>query len=96
MRLAAVAITKRFMSVKIRMKRIGAKNTPVFRIVEADGRSPRDGMSIEEIGTYPPLKKGENFTLNLDRANYWVSKGAQPSDTVASFIRKAKKAIAAA
>jgi small subunit ribosomal protein S16 len=95
MRLAAVAITKRFMSVKIRMKRIGAKNTPVFRIVVADGRSPRDGMSIEEIGTYQPLKKGENFTLNLDRANYWVSKGAQPSDTVASFIRKAKKAIAA-
>ena len=95
MRLAAVAITKRFMSVKIRMKRIGAKNTPVFRIVVADGRSPRDGMSIEEIGTYQPLKKGENYTLNLDRANYWVSKGAQPSDTVASFIRKAKKATAA-
>ena len=83
------------MSVKIRMKRIGAKNTPVFRIVVADGRSPRDGMSIEEIGTYQPLKKGDNFTLNLDRANYWVSKGAQPSDTVASFIRKAKRATAA-
>jgi len=84
------------MSVKIRMKRIGTKNTPVFRIVVADGRSPRDGKCIEELGTYQPLKTGDNFTLKLDRANYWVSKGAQPSDTVASFIRKAKKSAAAA
>ena len=82
------------MSVKIRMKRIGAKNTPVYRIVVADGRSPRDGKCIEELGTYQPLKKGENYTLKLDRANYWVSKGAQPSDTVASFIKKARKAAA--
>jgi small subunit ribosomal protein S16 len=84
------------MSVKIRMKRIGAKNTPVFRIVVADSRSPRDGRCIEELGTYQPLKKGDNYTLNLDRATYWVGKGAQPSDTVASFIRKAKKSVAAA
>ena len=77
------------------MKRIGAKNTPAFRIVVADSRSPRDGKCIEELGTYLPLKKGDNYTLNLDRANYWVSKGAQPSDTVASFIRKAKKSAAA-
>jgi small subunit ribosomal protein S16 len=84
------------MSVKIRMKRIGAKNTPVFRIVVADSRSPRDGKCIEELGTYQPLKKGDNYTLNLDRADYWVSKGAQPSDTVASFLRKAKKAAAVA
>lgn len=78
------------------MKRIGAKNTPVFRIVVADGRSPRDGKCIEELGTYQPLKKGDNYTLDLDRANYWVSKGAQPSDTVASFIKKARKAAASA
>ena len=78
------------------MKRIGTKNTPVFRIVVADGRSPRDGKCLEELGTYQPLKKGDNFTLDLDRANYWVSKGAQPSDTVASFIRKKKKAAVAA
>ena len=78
------------------MKRIGAKNTPVFRIVVADSRSPRDGKCIEEIGTYQPLKKGDNYTLNLDRANYWLGNGAQPSDTVASFIRKAKKAAPAA
>ncbi|MBC8003061.1 MAG: 30S ribosomal protein S16 [Opitutaceae bacterium] len=83
------------MSVKIRMKRGGAKNNPVFRIVVADCRSPRDGRFIEEIGTYQPLKQGLNFTINLDRANYWVSKGAQPSDTVASFIKKAGKVAVA-
>ena len=78
------------------MKRIGAKNQPVFRIVVADGRSPRDGKCIEELGTYQPRNKGQNFTLNLERAKYWISKGAQPSDTVASFIKKAGKAAAAA
>ena len=78
------------------MKRIGAKNTPAYRIVVADSRSPRDGKCIEELGTYQPLKKGDNYTLNLDRANYWVGKGAQPSETVASFIKKAAKAAPAA
>jgi small subunit ribosomal protein S16 len=77
------------------MKRIGAKNQPAFRIVVADGRSPRDGKCIEELGTYLPKNKGQNFTLNLERAKYWISKGAQPSDTVASFIKKAGKAAAA-
>jgi small subunit ribosomal protein S16 len=84
------------MAVKIRMKRVGAKNAPVFRIVVADSRSPRDGKFIEEIGTYQPLKKGDNFNMDLERAKYWLSKGAQPSDTVASFIKKATKAAAAA
>ena len=74
------------------MKRVGAKNSPFFRIVVADSRSPRDGKFIEEIGSYQPLKQGDNFILKLDRAQYWVSKGAQPSDTVASFIKKAGKA----
>jgi len=78
------------------MKRVGAKNTPAFRIVVADSRSPRDGKCIEELGTYLPLKKGDNYTLKLDRADYWLSKGAQPSDTVASFIKKAKKSATAA
>ena len=87
---------RRFMAVKIRMKRVGAKNAPVYRIVVADGRSPRDGRFIEELGTYQPLKKGDNFTLDLERAKYWLSKGAQPSETVASFIKKAGKAAAAA
>jgi small subunit ribosomal protein S16 len=84
------------MSVKIRMKRVGTKNAPVFRIVVADGRSPRDGKFIEEIGVYQPLKSGDNFTLKLDRAQYWIGQGAQPSDTVASFIKKAGKAAPAA
>lgn len=84
------------MAVKIRMKRVGAKNTPVFRIVVADGRSPRDGKFIEEIGTYWPEKKSDNVKFDLERAKYWLGKGAQPSDTVASFIKKAIKAAAAA
>jgi small subunit ribosomal protein S16 len=85
----------KFMAVKIRMKRVGAKNAPVYRIVVADGRSPRDGKFIEELGTYQPLKPGDNFTLKLDRAKYWVSQGAQPSETVASLIKKAGKAVPA-
>ena len=80
------------MSVRIRMKRVGTKNTPVYRIVVADSRSPRDGKFIEELGTYQPLKKDNNFVLDLERAKYWVGKGAQPSETVASFIKKASKA----
>ena len=78
------------------MKRIGTTNTPAYRIVVADSRSPRDGKFIEEIGTYQPLKKSDNFTLNLDRAEYWLGKGAQPSETVASFLKKARKAKPAA
>jgi small subunit ribosomal protein S16 len=74
------------------MKRVGAKNKPAFRIVVADSRSPRDGKFIEEVGTYQPRKKGDNFALDLERVKYWLSKGAQPSDTVASFIKKASKA----
>jgi small subunit ribosomal protein S16 len=84
------------MAVKIRMKRVGAKNAPVFRIVVADSRSPRDGKFIEELGTYQPLRKGDNFTMDMERAKYWLSKGAQPSETVASFIKRANKAAAAA
>jgi len=84
------------MAVKIRMKRIGAKNAPVFRIVVADSRSPRDGKFIEELGTYHPRKKTDNVKFDLERAKYWISKGALPSDTVASFIKKASKAAAAA
>ena len=83
------------MAVKIRMKRVGAKNKPVFRIVVADSRSPRDGKFIEELGTYLPRQKGDNFTMDLERAKYWLSKGAQPSETVASIIKKAAKAAVA-
>lgn len=80
--------------VKIRLKRAGAKNTPAYRIVVADSRSPRDGRFIEEIGSYTPLQKGVDYRLKLDRAEYWLGKGAQPTETVASFIREARKQAA--
>ena len=83
------------MAVRIRLKRIGTKNTPAYRIVVTDARNPRDGRFIEEIGSYQPLKKQDTFTLKLDRAQYWVSQGAQPSETVASFIKRATKAAGA-
>jgi small subunit ribosomal protein S16 len=94
--LAAATREILIMAVKIRLKRVGAKNAPFFRIVVTDARSPRDGKFIEEIGSYQPLKKGDNCKLDLDRAKYWVSKGAQPSETVASFIKKLNKAAVAA
>ena len=74
---------------------MGAKNAPVYRIVVTDSRNPRDGRFIEEIGTYNPIQKGVNYSIDLDRTNHWIKCGAQPSDTVKSFIRKAKAALAA-
>jgi small subunit ribosomal protein S16 len=84
------------MAVRIRLKRIGAKNTPAYRIVVADARSPRDGRFIEEIGSYLPSKRTQPYTINLARAQYWLSVGAQPSETVASMIKQAAKAAATA
>lgn len=80
--------------VKIRLKRIGAKNSPAYRIVVADSRSPRDGRFIEELGTYLPLKGTDTVRMDFERAKYWIDKGAQPTQTVASFIRKAPKIVA--
>jgi small subunit ribosomal protein S16 len=82
--------------VRIRLRREGTKNSPYYRIVVADGRSPRDGKFIEQIGTYDPKLKGDNWKLDLGRADYWIQSGAQPSETVASFIRKTRKAAAKA
>src|SRR5439155_635239 len=76
------------MAVSIRLRREGAKNRPYYKVVVADSRSPRDGKFIEIIGTYDPKKPGHNSTLKLDRAEYWISKGAQPSETVRSLIKK--------
>jgi small subunit ribosomal protein S16 len=84
------------MAVKIRLKRVGAKNHPVYRLVVTDSRSPRDGRFIEEVGTYNPERKGlDNFAIDYDRVQYWLSQGAQPSETVASLIKRAGKAKAA-
>ena len=84
------------MSVSIRLRREGTTNRPYYKVVVADSRSPRDGKFIEIIGTYDPKKPDHNSTLKLDRIDYWVSKGAQPSDTVRSLIKKNRKAGAAA
>jgi small subunit ribosomal protein S16 len=79
------------MAVSIRLRREGAKNRPYYKVVVADSRSPREGRFIEIIGTYDPKKPGHNSTLKVDRAEYWIARGAQPSDTVRSLIKKNKK-----
>jgi small subunit ribosomal protein S16 len=84
------------MAVVIRLRREGALNRPYFKVVVADKRSPRDGKFIEIVGTYDPKKRGMNSTLKLERIEYWISKGAQPSDTVRSLIKKNKNPEAAA
>src|ERR1041384_3522230 len=77
------------MSVKIRLRRTGRKKQPLFRIVVADSRSPRDGKFIEVIGQYAPRQGEQALNLRTDRANYWLDNGAQASDTVRSLLRKA-------
>jgi small subunit ribosomal protein S16 len=84
------------MAVSIRLRREGAKNRPYYKVVVADSRSPRDGKFIEIIGTYDPKKPNDNSTLKVERAQYWIDRGAQPSDTVRSLIKKTKKKAAAA
>jgi len=76
------------MAVRIRLKRMGSKNRPFFRIVVADVKSPRDGKFIEEIGCYDPLAGEENVRLKEDRALYWLGQGARPTETVSSFFKK--------
>ena len=74
--------------VKIRLRRVGAKKAPYYRIVVADSRSPRDGRFIEEVGTYDPMADGEKLKVNMERVQYWVSTGAQPTDTVRGLLKK--------
>src|SRR5947207_8225290 len=83
------------MAVSIRLRREGAKNRPYYKIVVADSRSPRDGKFIEIIGTYDPKKRDHNSTLKVDRAEYWIARGAQASDTVRSLIKKNKRMVTA-
>ena len=75
--------------VKIRLRRMGAKKAPFYRIVVADSRSPRDGRCIEEIGTYNPLTDPATVNVDADRAQEWIKKGAQPTDTVRGILKKA-------
>ncbi|MBE3595497.1 MAG: 30S ribosomal protein S16 [Hydrogenibacillus sp.] len=75
--------------VKIRLRRLGAKKRPFYRIVVADSRSPRDGRFIEEIGYYNPLTDPADVKVDVERAIYWLKNGAQPTDTVRSLLRRA-------
>lgn len=75
--------------VRIRLRRIGRKKSPVYRIVVADSQSPRDGKFIEIIGQYAPRQTEGGLNVDEDRANYWMNVGAQPSDTVRSLLRRA-------
>ncbi len=81
------------MAVRIRMKRMGRKHRPYYRIVAIDGRQPRDGRIIEELGSYDPMMKKteDRVKLKLDRVDYWTSVGAQPSENVAVLVKKYRK-----
>ena len=76
--------------VKIRLRRMGAKKAPYYRVVVADSHSPRDGRFIEEIGTYDPLTNPITIDIDMERAKYWISNGAQPTDTVRELLKKAE------
>ena len=77
------------MAVKIRLKRMGAKKSPFYRIVAADSRMPRDGRFIEQLGTYDPRQNPAVVTIKEDEVLAWLNKGAQPSDTVRNILSKA-------
>ncbi len=76
------------MAVKIRLRRMGAKKAPFYRVVVADSRFPRDGRFIEEIGYYDPTKNPSVFEIDAEKAKKWISNGAQPTDTVRSLLKK--------
>ena len=75
--------------VKIRLRRMGAKKAPYYRIIVADSRSPRDGRCIEEIGTYDPLTEPATITVDAEKAQQWIKNGAQPTETVKALLKKA-------
>ncbi|HIR56877.1 MAG TPA: 30S ribosomal protein S16 [Candidatus Gallacutalibacter pullicola] len=76
------------MAVKIRLRRMGAKKSPFYRIVVADSRFPRDGRFIEEIGYYNPLQEPSVVKVDVEKAQKWISNGAQPTDTVKALFKK--------
>lgn len=81
--------------VRLRLARLGAKKNPFYRVVASDSRSPRNGRFIEKLGFYDPKSNPIVVTLDLTRVDYWLSVGAQPSETVANLITRARKANAA-
>ncbi len=76
------------MAVKIRLRRMGAKKAPFYRVVVADSRYPRDGRFIEEIGYYNPMTEPADIKIDADKAKEWIAKGAQPTDTAKSILKK--------
>ena len=82
--------------VKIRLRRMGAKKAPIYRVVVAESKYARDGRFIEEIGTYNPLVEPAEIKIDSERADYWIKNGAQPTDTVKSLLKKAAEANAEA
>ena len=80
--------------VRIRLTRMGAKKKPFYRVVAADSRAPRDGRYIEQLGYYDPMKEPSVVKLDLERVDYWLSQGAQPSETVQRLIKVAQAAPA--
>jgi small subunit ribosomal protein S16 len=79
--------TKQSMAVKMRLRREGKRKQPFYRVVVADGRSPRDGRFIEDIGYYQPLREPSEISIDRDRALYWLGEGVQPSDAVRQLLR---------
>jgi small subunit ribosomal protein S16 len=77
------------MSVKIRLKRMGAKKKPFYRVVVSDSRSPRDGRFIDQVGTYNP--KSSDVKIDAEKIDRWLKRGAQPSQTVSNLLKKARK-----
>lgn len=84
------------MALKIRLSRIGATHQPHYRIVVAETRSRRDGDAVETLGTYDPRTKGQQVNIRLDRVDYWIAKGAKPSDTLHSIIKRARRGATSA
>jgi small subunit ribosomal protein S16 len=84
------------MALKIRLSRIGSTHNPIYHVVVAEARSRRDGAATEILGTYNPRAKNDSLKLNVERADYWLGKGAKPTDTANSLIKTARKAVAAA
>lgn len=83
------------MALKIRLTKVGSVHQPLYRVVVAEARSRRDGDAVENLGTYTPKTKGNPINLKLDRVDYWLSKGALPTDTMHAMIKKARRAAAA-
>jgi small subunit ribosomal protein S16 len=83
------------MALKIRLSKVGSVHQPLYRVVVAEARSRRDGAAVENLGTYRPGDKGSPIKVNLERVDYWLSKGARPTNTMHAMIKKAKRAAAA-